>query len=430
MLQHQFVIPQQLPGQGNFIVHPHINTTGFSEISKDYYANSRIQEDIQRRTVRSSSEPEMYRFDSRQYKRLRSENQEQLPINFVDGTDVVESQTRVITPTIIAGGVPPLVQAKNCLQALVSLNGSLAPIAMINPILTPTFIARSYCPEPAGNFRADIPLEEKSKNPYELIKKEHDMHEELKQPEYSVSSPIKPAPTLIQIQNQPEPQNVSLRKEDVLEQPNREATPKLALATENQAEKTSERKIGTLTIEERKVKVQKYKEKRGKRTWIKKISHESRKRVANSRLRVKGRFVTKNQAFMILGDKADHLIDNEILRTLIKKERYPIATLVDNIKIRNAQHLFNVANEDTIQIKNREEIEEQLKNLQKNKVEIIENQKMKMQVLKKDSGEQLVEIKIETSAKNIDPKIVQKRIDEKGPKTFNVSFQFKEPMQQ
>jgi len=58
--------------------------------------------------------------------------------------------------------------------------------------------------------------------------------------------------------------------------------------------------IGALTVEERKAKIDKYLEKRKKRTWNKKISYDCRKRVADSRLRVKGRFITKNQAFEIL----------------------------------------------------------------------------------------------------------------------------------
>lgn len=40
---------------------------------------------------------------------------------------------------------------------------------------------------------------------------------------------------------------------------------------------------------------------RKKRVWKKKISYDCRKRVADNRLRVKGKFVTKKQACNMLG---------------------------------------------------------------------------------------------------------------------------------
>lgn len=47
---------------------------------------------------------------------------------------------------------------------------------------------------------------------------------------------------------------------------------------------------------ERQLKIQKYLEKKRKRTWHKKISYSCRKKVADQRLRVKGRFISKKQA--------------------------------------------------------------------------------------------------------------------------------------
>ncbi|OMJ96233.1 hypothetical protein SteCoe_193 [Stentor coeruleus] len=55
-------------------------------------------------------------------------------------------------------------------------------------------------------------------------------------------------------------------------------------------------KIGTISIEERRDKVKKYLEKKRRRIFTKRISYTCRKRVADSRVRVKGRFVTKAQA--------------------------------------------------------------------------------------------------------------------------------------
>ena len=53
------------------------------------------------------------------------------------------------------------------------------------------------------------------------------------------------------------------------------------------------KQIGTISLEERKKKIKRFLEKRKKRLWGKRISYDCRKRVADGRLRVKGRFVTK-----------------------------------------------------------------------------------------------------------------------------------------
>ena len=55
----------------------------------------------------------------------------------------------------------------------------------------------------------------------------------------------------------------------------------------------SSTKIGTITVEERRIKVQKFLEKRKRRVYTKKISYLCRKRVADTRERYKGRFVAK-----------------------------------------------------------------------------------------------------------------------------------------
>ena len=55
--------------------------------------------------------------------------------------------------------------------------------------------------------------------------------------------------------------------------------------------------IGTLTVEERKVKLEKYKEKQ--RSFAKRVSYDCRKKVAYTRLRVKGRFVAKDKAQLV-----------------------------------------------------------------------------------------------------------------------------------
>uniref|UniRef100_A0A7S3I8R9 CCT domain-containing protein n=1 Tax=Fabrea salina TaxID=342563 RepID=A0A7S3I8R9_9CILI len=61
------------------------------------------------------------------------------------------------------------------------------------------------------------------------------------------------------------------------------------------------KRIGTITLEERKLKIQRFLKKRQKRNFEKKVSYACRKRVADNRIRVKGRFVTKVQAEALKG---------------------------------------------------------------------------------------------------------------------------------
>lgn len=65
------------------------------------------------------------------------------------------------------------------------------------------------------------------------------------------------------------------------------------------------KKIGTLTYEERRQKILKFLEKRKRRNFNKKISYVCRKRVADDRIRIKGRFVTKVQADALKGLEND-----------------------------------------------------------------------------------------------------------------------------
>jgi len=84
------------------------------------------------------------------------------------------------------------------------------------------------------------------------------------------------------------------------------------------------KKIGTLTLAERRIKIEKYLQKRKKRTWSRKINYDCRKRVADGRLRIKGRFVTREQAFILLNDAnipydAEKITNAEIKELLTDK---------------------------------------------------------------------------------------------------------------
>lgn len=56
------------------------------------------------------------------------------------------------------------------------------------------------------------------------------------------------------------------------------------------------RQVGLTSILDRQAKIKRYLEKRQRRCWVKRISYDCRKQVADSRVRCKGRFVAKHSA--------------------------------------------------------------------------------------------------------------------------------------
>ena len=81
--------------------------------------------------------------------------------------------------------------------------------------------------------------------------------------------------------------------------------------TSNESEQSM--MIGPLTLKQRQDKVLKFIMKKRQHTMGKKFTYECRKQVAEKRLRIKGRFVTKMQAFNILGLNEDDINSNETL---------------------------------------------------------------------------------------------------------------------
>jgi hypothetical protein len=76
--------------------------------------------------------------------------------------------------------------------------------------------------------------------------------------------------------------------------------------------------IGPLTHSERLEKVLRYLHKKLTKSSMKKFCYKCRKQVAEKRLRIKGRFVTRQQAFEILGITYDELKSNEIIQKLLE----------------------------------------------------------------------------------------------------------------
>ena len=112
--------------------------------------------------------------------------------------------------------------------------------------------------------------------------------------------------------------------------------------------------VGPLTKKERLHKVLRHLQRKRMKSQMKKFCYKCRKQVAEKRLRIKGRFVTKKQAFEILGLTSADLKSNEIIQQLLESnassdiyQKIQLNSLVESengtkqIKIRNFQALID-----------------------------------------------------------------------------------------
>ncbi len=80
------------------------------------------------------------------------------------------------------------------------------------------------------------------------------------------------------------------------------------------------RNVGGLTFEQRRKKLVKYMEKKRRRVWRKKVNYDCRKKVADGRLRIKGKFVTYEQAREQLGMSSLEGYNADEIRNMIEKK--------------------------------------------------------------------------------------------------------------
>ena len=91
---------------------------------------------------------------------------------------------------------------------------------------------------------------------------------------------------------------------------------------QQQEQDTSWDQIGTLTAAERAKKIEKFRAKRGKRNFVRKVKYRGREALANSRVRIKGRFVPKEvqNAYLELQKKHPEWNFNQLSKAVLEHE--------------------------------------------------------------------------------------------------------------
>lgn len=322
---------------------------------------------------------------------------------------MVHRETSSIPIKLISPAIQPD-ERKEAFRSLAPLNAAYSPMVIKTPLLSPLdnvqWLQPALYTYPAEPVRKNSEYGLRLPNP----------PEDGLQPNYLVSPFIQPSPQ--QMQGQCYVQQDNFRLDAV------EANNKF-----NSGLAIPEPMIGTLTVTQRKEKIRKYREKRKQRIWKKKVSYDCRKKVADKRLRIKGRFVTREQACAILGTTPEDLAGNELLRTLIiNNDNCSIVTSAQNMKIRNLQTLFTASE----RAKDKNVKDDKGLELKKN---VEDNGKtpngLKVEILKNNPRDQVVEIKIEPLAKNSEDNTnqgqyeIQQKKDERLPKINSPIFQFK-----
>lgn len=101
-----------------------------------------------------------------------------------------------------------------------------------------------------------------------------------------------------------------------------EVTAKIEVEEKQASCDPSEKRIGVYTVEARKARLAKFHEKRKKRVWRKTIKYDCRKKLADNRPRVKGRFVKRDEEedFESASEDDDHTLDDSIIANELSSE--------------------------------------------------------------------------------------------------------------
>eukprot|EP00826_Nyctotherus_ovalis_P058751 TRINITY_DN8103_c0_g1_i8.p1 TRINITY_DN8103_c0_g1~~TRINITY_DN8103_c0_g1_i8.p1 ORF type:complete len:500 (-),score=121.26 TRINITY_DN8103_c0_g1_i8:161-1660(-) len=451
-IQSPVVLPRIIPESPNIIPIQFEEPYNFMERRKSSFHGKMdmrkgTEDDLECRRMprmrKESINPQEWEVDKdgfRKPKDSRFEREDQDMQEFNSRREAINmmSQMRLLSPAIFPEGASPLIRSddrKDSFRALAPMNASFVPVTVATPMLSHTLVAPPYSPEamhylqPApfgysheyGVQRCDRPRKNS-----ECCIRIGDVSSDGLQPRYFCSPFMQPSPIFSQVLAQPAEQLYAQQDDFRLDG---EAKQEASLVHENKPEEEAG-KVGGLSLSERQKKIRHYLEKRKHRIWKKKISYDCRKKVADKRLRIKGRFVTREQAYSLLGTTPEDLANNKLLRTLINANTdCSIVTSANNMRIRNIQTLFSTPNKKGKQMENEAETEKQAESNQAEDAKAAEDRELRVEILKKNIKDQIVEIKIENILKKDNGRegsgALSQNSDEQLPTISSPIFQFK-----